>query len=263
FTKAGMEGFERYIALYHTRQEHGGCKGCRFFLMCKGQCPGTAIDGDWRNRTEHCDVWKTLYRHLEEQMLDRGLCPISDRAEREWLAGLSDVRRCAVTLVTAEDVVPKSGQWLKRGLSMLPLEMEGTSGHSYANASRQPRVGEPLVFRILVGRPADVEEFKRCWDTGDNRGLGRLLGYPPCCLDFFEAIWVDQGLVDTTWPMARATAEPKNGTNRIDVLGPPEGNILWRWMGARAVPHLPCRFDCGETVALATRFLDLGRAEGC
>src|SRR5205814_3871036 len=61
FTKAGTEGYERYIALYHTPQEYNGCQGCRFFLMCKGQCPGTAVEGDWRNRTEHCEVWKGLY----------------------------------------------------------------------------------------------------------------------------------------------------------------------------------------------------------
>ena len=85
FTKAATEGFERYLALYHTPQEHGGCNGCRFFLMCKGQCPGTAIDGDWRNRTEHCQVWKTMYRHLEEQMLDEALSPISARPERKQL----------------------------------------------------------------------------------------------------------------------------------------------------------------------------------
>jgi uncharacterized protein len=82
FTKARTEGFERYLALYHTPQEHGGCKGCRFFLMCKGQCPGTAIDNDWRNRTEHCEVWKTLYRHLEAHMLDQKLTPISGRSDR-------------------------------------------------------------------------------------------------------------------------------------------------------------------------------------
>jgi len=88
FTKAGTEGFERYLALYHTPQEHGGCNGCSFFLMCKGQCPGTAIDGDWRNRTEHCDVWKALYRHLEQGLLDRGLGPISARPERGRLEQL-------------------------------------------------------------------------------------------------------------------------------------------------------------------------------
>ncbi|MGH7389317.1 MAG: radical SAM protein [Candidatus Rokuibacteriota bacterium] len=88
FTKAGSEGFERYLALYHTPQEHGGCKGCRFFLMCKGQCPGTSIDGDWRNRTEHCDLWKQLYRRLEEEMLEAGLSPLSARPERKQVEQL-------------------------------------------------------------------------------------------------------------------------------------------------------------------------------
>ncbi|MGH7346433.1 MAG: radical SAM protein, partial [Candidatus Rokuibacteriota bacterium] len=96
FTKADGEGFERYLALYQTPQEHGGCKGCRFFLMCKGQCPGTAIDGDWRNRTEHCELWKQLYRQLEEEMLEAGRNPVSARPERKqveqvflesWAAG--------------------------------------------------------------------------------------------------------------------------------------------------------------------------------
>jgi uncharacterized protein len=85
FTKADIEGFERYLALYHTPQEYGGCKGCRFFLMCKGQCPGEAIDGDWRNRGEYCEVWKGLFRHLEEEMLEQGLIPISIRRERKQL----------------------------------------------------------------------------------------------------------------------------------------------------------------------------------
>ncbi|HTR41058.1 MAG TPA: radical SAM protein, partial [Pseudomonadales bacterium] len=54
FVKSDEPGYERYVALYQTPQDYGGCQACRFFLMCKGQCPGTAIDGDWRNRTEHC-----------------------------------------------------------------------------------------------------------------------------------------------------------------------------------------------------------------
>jgi uncharacterized protein len=77
FVKAQQPGFERYLALYHTPQEHGGCKGCRFFLFCKGQCPGTAIDSDWRNRTEHCEVWKTLFRHAEDEMIKGGWRPLS------------------------------------------------------------------------------------------------------------------------------------------------------------------------------------------
>jgi uncharacterized protein len=94
FTKASTTGFERYLALYQTPQEFGGCRGCRFFLMCKGQCPGTAIDGDWRNRTEHCEVWKQLYGQLERELAEADIAtvashPARGQIEREFLAGWS------------------------------------------------------------------------------------------------------------------------------------------------------------------------------
>lgn len=77
FIKANAPGFERYLALYRTPQTQNGCAGCRFFLMCKGQCPGTAIDGDWRNRTEHCEEWKHLFRMLERRMVVAGKYPLT------------------------------------------------------------------------------------------------------------------------------------------------------------------------------------------
>jgi uncharacterized protein len=98
FVKSDLEGFERYLALYLTPQEFGGCQGCRFFLMCKGQCPGTAIDGDWRNRTEHCSVWMSVYEQLEQELLDEGRRPLSldpmreeieSELVRQWATGSS------------------------------------------------------------------------------------------------------------------------------------------------------------------------------
>lgn len=159
----------------------------------------------------------------------------------EWLAVLSGVRRCGVTVASSEDLITRGGEWVKSGLSALPLEIQG---------------------RIVVGPPVELAAFKAAWDAGDNQEIGRLLGYPKCCLDFFQAVWVDQGLVDTTWPMALRTAAPKNGANTIEVAGPAESNILWRWMGIRAVPHLPCRFDCADTVRLGKRFVEVGRLAG-
>ena len=72
FIKANSAGYERYLALYRTPQSDNGCSGCRFFLMCKGQCPGTSIDGDWRNRTEHCEEWKHLFSVIERRMIVAG-----------------------------------------------------------------------------------------------------------------------------------------------------------------------------------------------
>lgn len=90
FIKAEVPGKERQLALYHTPQEFGGCKDCRFFLACKGECPGTGVGGDWRNKTEHCEVLKVLFEARESELTLRGITPISlsERRlhlEREWL----------------------------------------------------------------------------------------------------------------------------------------------------------------------------------
>lgn len=100
FVKAGAQGFERYISLYQVPQDSGGCKDCRFFLMCKGQCPGTAIDGDWRNRTEHCGVWMTIFEQLESELVAAGLTPLSLRHDRR------EVERRALELWSAGKRAP-------------------------------------------------------------------------------------------------------------------------------------------------------------
>ena len=89
FVKSSVHGFERYVALYHTPQELNGCKDCRFFLMCKGQCPGTSVDGDWRNRSEHCEIWMSIFEMLESRLQAEGAMPLSlspRRMEVEKLA---------------------------------------------------------------------------------------------------------------------------------------------------------------------------------
>lgn len=96
FVRADLPSYERYIALYHTPFADGGCQGCRFFLQCKGQCPGTAIDGDWRNRTEYCNVWMELFELTESKLLADGKTPLSVNPQRRkiehqmlaaWAAG--------------------------------------------------------------------------------------------------------------------------------------------------------------------------------
>lgn len=72
YRKADSRGNERQLALWHTPQEYGGCKGCRFFSACKGECPGTGIGGDWRNRTEHCGTLKAIFAELEKKIVASG-----------------------------------------------------------------------------------------------------------------------------------------------------------------------------------------------
>jgi len=103
FVKGSLPGFERYLMLYQTPQDVGGCRGCRFFSMCKGQCPGTAIDGDWRNRTEYCEVWKALFIRFENELLKK----------KKWVLSRSRHRRVVEEGLLNEWKLGRSGSLTK------------------------------------------------------------------------------------------------------------------------------------------------------
>ncbi len=183
-------------------------------------------------------------------------------AETEWRAVLAGVRSCAVTMASPQEFLTMGASWAEEGLNALPVEMAGVSGQPYSATGVPAEAGQPFVFRFVVGRPADVAAFKAAWDAGDQEAIGDHLGYPACCREFFRRVWVDDGMVDTTWPMAAATAGAAPGATTVEANGPPEANILWRWMGVRAVPHLPCRLDCAATADLGRRLIEVGRQTG-
>src|SRR5262245_31352270 len=179
----------------------------------------------------------------------------------EWLAVEAGVRRCCITMASPEDFVARAGDWARHGLSALPLELSGIQNHSYSSTGVKAELGKPFAFRFVLGTPQNVAAFKSAFDTGNDEEIGRMLGYPRCCYSFFRRVWVEQGQVDTTWAMA-VTSASQNGNATIDVDGPPEANILFRWMGVRAVPHLPCRTDCSESVAFGKKLVEIGRKAG-
>lgn len=89
YIKSDRRSFHRQLALYDTPWESGGCQDCRFFLMCKGNCPGMAIDGDWRLRSADCQLWFGLFEDAERRLAAGGTEPLSlfaGRREMERLA---------------------------------------------------------------------------------------------------------------------------------------------------------------------------------
>jgi len=370
FVKANNDGYERYLALYQTPQEHGGCQGCRFFLMCKGECPGTAIDGDWRNRTEDCEVWKRLFARLEAEMLDGGAEPVSTRPDRglleeffleSWRRGrnttienalrsvtveagtnavvapdggtapgkrtvhlpgngtakpahgihhaadssgfrvtlpefvrtawvsdlarqvwqprleriqkawseiqllsvLNGVQKCAVTTLTPDRLVAKAGDLASHGLSLLPVATENIPRSPESGAAAAG--GQVSGIRAIVGRPRDVFALHRAFGAHDDATIGHLLGCPVCCRKFLRQTRLEEGLLDTTWPMAvRSTdTDRSDGVFCVDMKGPAQTNALWRWLGIAATPHLSCRSDCKRSITLADSLMDIGRRSGC
>ena len=83
--KADDVYYERYLSLYHTPPELNGCKGCPYFMVCGGGCPGECIDWDFRNKTIHCSTHKALFRYYEKKAEEQGIVPWTRRPERKIL----------------------------------------------------------------------------------------------------------------------------------------------------------------------------------
>jgi hypothetical protein len=115
---------------------------------------------------------------------------------------------------------------------------------------------------MAIGSLTDIVAFKAAWDRRDDDCVGAMLGYPRCCREFFQRVWVAAGLRDTTWSMAERSADATPDSSTLVVSGAVEANILWRWMGVRAVPHLPCSFRCEATVEFGQRLAECARRSG-
>jgi uncharacterized protein len=83
WTKANDTSYVRDLILYQTEHEYGGCKGCPYFVACNGYCPGSSIDGDWRNKTTYCSSLKKMFAYYETKVESQGIVPYSKRPGRE------------------------------------------------------------------------------------------------------------------------------------------------------------------------------------
>jgi hypothetical protein len=183
-------------------------------------------------------------------------------AHIEWLSVRDEIRSCAVTRLDPEQLVLQTAEWAAQGLSALPVGLEASGKGPYCNAVAKPGPHEPIVFRVAVGTLKNLAALKHGLDTHDDETVGRLLGYPSCCRRFFRAAWFRRGVRDSSWPMALGTAGRAVRADLVEVEGSDLANVLWRWSGIRAVPHLPCAFDCEPTTRLGAELMNAGARAG-
>lgn len=84
----GSRFHHRQLALYVTPQEVGGCQGCTYWMMCKGQCPGEGINSDTRQRSTYCQTWKRLFAEGERRLKVMGIKPVSQMKDRQHMEEL-------------------------------------------------------------------------------------------------------------------------------------------------------------------------------
>jgi len=153
------------------------------------------------------------------------------------------------------------------GLELAPIGAVAMSDSPYVAGVASPVEGQPYAMQVAVASTMqDAAALAEVWTRGDQARIGDLLGYPSCCAEFFEKTWVQEGWLDSTWPMTLAStfdsAEAVDDEFERQVAGPAGCNILLRWLGLRAVPHLPCGFDCVATNQFAKSLRFVANDEG-
>jgi len=182
--------------------------------------------------------------------------------ELEWRAIAADARQCALRAIHPEEVSSLAATLVPFGIEIEPLQKIAIS-KNYSASLQTADEGEPFTYWAVLGRKEDTEAFKYAYWENDQETIGRLLGYPECCTRFFTEVWVNQGCVDTTWQMAHETlASRLIKSHEIEIPQVSSSNILLRWLGVRAVFHLPCRFDCEATQQLADNLAEVARQVG-
>ena len=173
-------------------------------------------------------------------------------ARLEVLSIVAGVRAAALQWIDNAEL-PMFAHWcISLGFVGLPLP-SGRQSHN--QTGRYP---------VVVGSPQTVQEFARVWRKADYVGQGRLLGYPSCCIARFCMLWRDNGIEDCVWPMTLHAQPSSDHASRraADIVAPAEANAIWRCLGLRLVPHLPCSWTCDDTASLGRAMRLVARHAG-
>lgn len=122
-----------------------------------------------------------------------------------------------------------------RGLAVLVADLHGDHD-GYAARSTALTPGAPVKARLAVARESQsAVALVGATRDRDDELAGQLLGYPRCCRESFDRWWGEK------------TEPPTDDAERYM----PAANLFLRWIGVRAVSHLPCRMNCPSTAIVA------------
>ena len=184
-------------------------------------------------------------REVWERRFDR---IVSAWEEIVWRAVADGICDCCMVEVSPAVSSTAVSECRKHGLSLAPLPP--LSG-----------VGKAATTQVVVGDSDAIRHFCKVWATRDHDSIGRLLGIPKCCREFFQRVKIEHKRLDTTWETATTSRSLAN-SQHWSIRGLRETNTFWAPLGIRAIPHLPCSFDCAASASLGAQLMEVGARAG-
>lgn len=184
------------------------------------------------------------------------------KSEAEWLSVLDDEtdRKCAIIHINNQN----RERWLKRigehDLHYRDIRFsEPYGGFAHEFSPTDGNDPNRITYSVIAPNSdiADKVEEAETEMSGREKHdtVGKFLGFPDCCREFFLDDWVDGSIRDPMYEISCNTpsAEAVDGDrNDILVKEPNAGtNIMWRYFGISFITHMPCSWECEESIELA------------
>ena len=105
-------------------------------------------------------------------------------------------------------------------------------------------------FFVYISKKKELaEKAKSAEQDNNHKELGNLLGYPDCCIEFFE-----KNFSEASTDLTLKTLE-----NSSDFKFPFYTNIGARNMDLELINHFPCNFNCKSSIEIAKKNLEIIR----
>lgn len=205
--------------------------------------------------------WKTADSRDEWSELLQGAGRAKGVAEWKSVMDGATNRRAAIVHVTNQN----REEWIRRvgdhGLVYRDIRYsepyDGFSHKFYPTDKQDPN---RITYSVLAESEDVADKMVEAEMEMDgperHRTVGELLGFPDCCLEFFNNVWLQEQLVDPIYEISCNTdsVEAIDGDREhLRIVDPnPGASILWKYFGWSFITHIPCSWDCEKSI-------DIGR----
>lgn len=118
-------------------------------------------------------------------------------------------------------------------------------------------------YTVVARTDEDLEAFAKAHEVNDHDTIGKMLGFPDCCREWFTKVWPTYR--DPIWQQAENSPQEAPQwpvgpmATTLQVQGHPYCNSAMRYIGIRSMFHLPCSFNCEASIALGDQWFDIMR----
>jgi hypothetical protein len=187
-------------------------------------------------------IWASAAAKAEWEPIIQRATSAWHRVERESVP--AGIRRCAQQWISVPDYLAMIPWAINHGLAFRVMRFTGSAGNGFLHTS-YPEGSDQVVVAFGRVRPAALETPEKHF------------GYPPCCVRSFERHFPLDA--DPAWPWAHRSLPQLIDGAQVRTLTPEHYTTspLLRYLGVRAVPHIPCGDRCKPSAHQAKAYLDL------